>query len=103
MLTCWKQFSPRSPRGSLRKQGKPGGGLRARRLDVVFFLVGILLYTTSFFILPLAGSASGLYHTVARSLAHKCAEQIGFRPHLFFFVRIWTFEAAFFGHEQARL
>jgi hypothetical protein len=68
MLIRGKQFSPRSPRGSLRKQGKPGGDLRAWRLDVVFSCRDFL-YTTFFLLLSLAGLASGLYHTVARSLA----------------------------------
>ena len=74
MLTRETQFLPRSPRGSLRKRGKRE--VRRRRFKEhgvwMIFLFGISIYNP-FSLFPLAGLASGLYHTVARSLAtHSC-------------------------------
>lgn len=75
VLTRETQFWPRSPRGSLRKRGKRE--VRRRRFKehgvwMIFFIRDI--YIQPFFsLLPLAGLASGLYHTVARSPAtHSC-------------------------------
>jgi hypothetical protein len=70
-LTRVSQFSPRSPRGSLREQGNRSNQ-RAWRL----WTCREFLYTTFF---SLAEGLSGLYHIVTRSLAKIVPSKIGFR------------------------